>query len=199
MFSTWCLRRSKTWGVFTAPMRRTPYLLPQQQMPVAGKQRAAAHRNFTSVYTQYVDEACSGIGAQWALSSDQEHLLENLLVIYITRTQKEWLAQEKEIKNKMQYSMPKTCIYYGRRKHLANKHIRERPKEEEQKKTNDTQLFDHKTMSTTMSLKNSKNCPAPGKKGLLTMTMSVRRVVTHQQLLSSSNVVRIFSLQCSSR
>lgn len=99
----------------------------------------------------------------------------------------------------MQYSMPKTCIYYGRRKHLANKHIRERPKEEEQKKTNDTQLFDHKTMSTTMSLKNSKNCPAPGKKGTLTMTMSVRRVVTHQQLLSSSNVVRIFSLQCSSR
>lgn len=50
----------------------------------------------------------------------------------------------------MQYSMPKTCIYYGRRKHLANKHIRERPKEEEQKKTNDTQLFDHKTMSTTL-------------------------------------------------
>lgn len=46
--------------------------------------------------------------------------------------------------------MPKTCIYYGRRKHLANKHIRERPKEEEQKKTNDTQLFDHKTMSTTL-------------------------------------------------
>lgn len=49
----------------------------------------------------------------------------------------------------MQYSMPKTCICYGRRKHLANKRARERLKEEEEKKTNYTQLFDHKTMSKT--------------------------------------------------
>lgn len=66
-----------------APVR-TPSLLPQQQMPVAGKQRAAVQRNFTSVCTQYVDEACSGIGTHWVLSSDQEHLVENLLVIYTT-------------------------------------------------------------------------------------------------------------------